>query len=184
MRWPYLGSSPLARGTRSVDSFYSAVYGLIPARAGNTDVSAGGCVAGGAHPRSRGEHGGGGGQVGVFRGSSPLARGTHSVRSDRTNPHGLIPARAGNTNSLCKVLQLTRAHPRSRGEHVVPLANVVKPVGSSPLARGTRSRQPMKLSRRGLIPARAGNTSRGCCLTVTPRAHPRSRGEHVSGGCA
>ena len=50
--------------------------------------------------------------------------------------------------------------------------------GSSPLARGTRGRPPDTRALRGLIPARAGNTSATPPLTACRRAHPRSRGEH------
>ena len=50
--------------------------------------------------------------------------------------------------------------------------------GSSPLARGTPNRNvPVNLDE-GLIPARAGNTVIGVTAWTTPRAHPRSRGEH------
>ena len=73
------------------------------------------------------------------------------------------------------------AHPRSRGEHT-PLSSVTwNARGSSPLARGTPMHQPGRNLRRGLIPARAGNTHlRGVHLRSFG-AHPRSRGEHIAG---
>ena len=72
----------------------------------------------------------------------------------------LIPARAGNTVPFgCRVLGGS-AHPRSRGEHIYPVADEVAYAGSSPLARGTlRARWSSCLVVR-LIPARAGNTYR------------------------
>ena len=53
------------------------------------------------------------------------------------------------------------------------------PPGSSPLARGTPGRQGRCLLLRGLIPARAGNTPQRRYALPPPRAHPRSRGEHL-----
>ena len=51
-------------------------------------------------------------------------------------------------------------------------------MGSSPLARGTRYPSTCARHRRGLIPARAGNTFRHQRQLQGARAHPRSRGEH------
>ncbi len=52
------------------------------------------------------------------------------------------------------------------------------PPGSSPLARGTLKPDLDKLTRAGLIPARAGNTVFVLSHWWVLRAHPRSRGEH------
>ena len=72
---------------------------------------------------------------------------------------GLIPARAGNTNSLGTERHDGRAHPRSRGEHLVLLFFLLILLGSSPLARGTLQRAGDSGHKKGLIPARAGNTA-------------------------
>ena len=132
------GSSPLARGTQPRIARHAATFGLIPARAGNTDALGYEPWGVRAHPRSRGEH---------FRicflrtsaqGSSPLARGTPNEPLKATSGMGLIPARAGNT-VLCVVFPTQDgAHPRSRGEHLSAGAPRVTAAGSSPLARGTR----------------------------------------------
>ena len=50
---------------------------------------------------------------------------------------GLIPARAGNTPPLTLLRASARAHPRSRGEHMVFAIAWTFAAGSSPLARGT-----------------------------------------------
>ena len=55
--WFVVGSSPLARGTLFWLLRVCRGQGLIPARAGNTDVLVCCDFRGGAHPRSRGEHG-------------------------------------------------------------------------------------------------------------------------------
>ena len=74
----------------------------------------------------------------------------------------------------------TRAHPRSRGEHQNTESSADFQGGSSPLARGARRQHGRINSVTGLIPARAGSTAllRGCLRP--PRAHPRSRGEHMN----
>ena len=72
-----LGSSPLARGTQGKTLELSASLGLIPARAGNTNLRGSTTTDTGAHPRSRGEHHLPTGRSASRKGSSPLARGTH-----------------------------------------------------------------------------------------------------------
>ena len=73
-----------------------------------------------------------------------------------------------------------RAHPRSRGEHVVIGLFVLALVGSSPLARGTSAREVVAHRCTGLIPARAGNIPVADFQIFKARAHPRSRGEHAT----
>ena len=177
-----LGSSPLARGTLFRMGGSSDRPGLIPARAGNTTAKCFIRSAIWAHPRSRGEH-----LLHVLtgyrhRGSSPLARGTPRLQPLVHRPGGLIPARAGNTKYSNVSPPIPWAHPRSRGEHNLPPRPHVDTTGSSPLARGTQKRFCPTTICRGLIPARAGNTSP---INVTPLpcwAHPRSRGEHKPPG--
>ena len=50
------GSSPLARGTLQLKQTFTCSIGLIPARAGNTNLGSVTVRGGRAHPRSRGEH--------------------------------------------------------------------------------------------------------------------------------
>ena len=77
-----------------------------------------------------------------------------------------------------QVRAAAEAHPRSRGEHLDSLVDILREDGSSPLARGTYRTQSLRPCRGRLIPARAGN------IALSPRrigalpAHPRSRGEH------
>ena len=131
------GSSPLARGTPREGGYRACSGGLIPARAGNTPVWSAVIVRWRAHPRSRGEHVITGTSTGDDLGSSPLARGTPALAVNSRTGRGLIPARAGNTRSSRHMRCDQRAHPRSRGEHVVSLAGGAVDTGSSPLARGT-----------------------------------------------
>ena len=69
------GSSPLARGPPATPPPRCTVAGLIPARAGTTRQNVKSLQAGGAHPRSRGDHMTTAPTRRVAQGSSPLARG-------------------------------------------------------------------------------------------------------------
>ena len=91
------GSSPLARGTPDGWVQLPPGMGLIPARAGNTRNQHHRRSTVRAHPRSRGEHCWFLDRTANLSGSSPLARGTQSAPQNRGLSHGLIPARAGNT---------------------------------------------------------------------------------------
>ena len=112
-------------------------------------------------------------------GSSPLARGTLGLWLRSFSCLGLIPARAGNTQSGQPNGHRVWAHPRSRGEHVAFGAQATSKTGSSPLARGTPGLLRPRQGRLGLIPARAGNTERQEPEAESQGAHPRSRGEHL-----
>ena len=131
------GSSPLARGTLVLFLPLGFPIGLIPARAGNTWRACRFGFAGGAHPRSRGEHEIHGYVSPACAGSSPLARGTLILAGDFEGGFGLIPARAGNTPPFWRTSHRWRAHPRSRGEHCDSGCRCNSEQGSSPLARGT-----------------------------------------------
>ena len=71
-----------------------------------------------------------------------------------------------------------RAHPRSRGDHLLHVLTGDRHRGSSPLARGPHFRLRVSTWGPGLIPARAGTTCALRCPYPAPRAHPRSRGDH------
>ena len=111
------GSSPLARGTHVLVHEGRGRVGLIPARAGNMEEPPPTPPVKWAHPRSRGEHRSHQNRGCRPTGSSPLARGTPFCPVLGEVFPGLIPARAGNTWLLARVLAACRAHPRSRGEH-------------------------------------------------------------------
>ena len=174
------GSSPLARGTLLAAVAQLERSRLIPARAGNTPLSAPCYFLAPAHPRSRGEHGKPAREKGRRPGSSPLARGTlFCVRENLTEVR-LIPARAGNTLHRSPRCPSVAAHPRSRGEHHSGIPSTLPVPGSSPLARGTLPLRDSYSKPLRLIPARAGNTLCTAHVLVRRAAHPRSRGEHTA----
>ena len=175
------GSSPLARGTQRMATGHRPPGRFIPARAGNTRVSAALCAFRPVHPRSRGEHCSATSSGRSADGSSPLARGTRPGAAPCARASRFIPARAGNTAGAPPAQRGPPVHPRSRGEHVAMTSRLSRTCGSSPLARGTRD--PDRRLRRGhrFIPARAGNTARPRPRPGRQAVHPRSRGEHPPG---
>ena len=152
---------------------------LIPARAGNTERPPRAKCSCTAHPRSRGEHVLTSICTSRTPGSSPLARGTLQLDNEELAPVRLIPARAGNTESLKPTVKPSPAHPRSRGEHFGGRSALTPVTGSSPLARGTLTNHKYAGSSPRLIPARAGNTALHPKRARRGSAHPRSRGEHA-----
>ena len=113
-----------------------------------------------AHPRSRGENELAY-QIGeLYWGSSPLTRGKRNSRRLADHRSGLIPAHAGKTD--------VRA-PRVRAYQ-----------GSSPLTRGKQGLHERLFGCLGLIPAHAGKTWTTLIPSLTPAAHPRSRGENLN----
>ena len=134
-------------------------------------------AGGGSSPLARGTQTFSG-AISAACGSSPLARGTHIALAAAVRSIRLIPARAGNTLGYPGPSNRPAAHPRSRGEHSQVLILASRPVGSSPLARGTPGGSPPGASAARLIPARAGNTNTQVKGKKLRAAHPRSRGEH------
>ena len=172
------GSSPLTRGAHRTMPKIRTTHGLIPAHAGSTKRTCKTTPQGGAHPRSRGEHGGLPLRQLFARGSSPLTRGALRCVRKVLPFLGLIPAHAGSTKRTCKTTPQGGAHPRSRGEHNNDAIQDAKLMGSSPLTRGAPRSFCRSPSRVGLIPAHAGSTVEAKPDPWEQRAHPRSRGEH------
>ena len=115
-------------------------------------------------------------------GSSPLARGLHGWNKDIDAKRGIIPARAGFTNSSVRYTANTTDHPRSRGVYRPRVADYGFKVGSSPLARGLQPQEKFLELCAGIIPARAGFTFH---LLEDDRVlpdHPRSRGVYQPEG--
>ena len=155
---PRRGSSPLARGLRSGRACPTRRCGIIPARAGFTAGGVGPDALRQDHPRSRGVYRGAQGRGGPVAGSSPLARGLHIKTVDGDFVTRIIPARAGFTHGPDPRSGRHRDHPRSRGVYSGDWTVTTPGGGSSPLARGLPGEGDERISRRGIIPARAGFT--------------------------
>ena len=111
-------------------------------------------------------------------GSSPLTRGKQIIEgADPISPR-LIPAHAGKTRRSTPLPTAMTAHPRSRGENLIPRDSMTCAAGSSPLPRGKRPQESVGTAAARLIPAHAGKTPLRRLLQPASRAHPRSRGEN------
>ena len=178
----HAGSSPHARGAPRRSSPLRLRPGLIPACAGSTSSTVVASPRTWAHPRMRGEHGGGGGPVTFRPGSSPHARGARPVPRGVNVRRRLIPACAGSTRPCWGRILPLWAHPRMRGEHVTGAEYVVHTPGSSPHARGAPITPDADPLNKRLIPACAGSTPLWTPPSCPTRAHPRMRGEHADPG--
>ena len=173
---PGEGSSPLARGLPPHPVGGHRPRGIIPARAGFTQVVESPLPPALDHPRSRGVYRIARPQAGISAGSSPLARGLRGPRGGPDRPPRIIPARAGFT-LLVPVQQILREdHPRSRGVYVSPPCAEARWDGSSPLARGLHRQDGGRGGEPGIIPARAGFTPGHLPRLSEGPDHPRSRG--------
>ncbi|CVA12881.1 Domain of uncharacterised function (DUF2825) [Serratia marcescens] len=159
--WTFLpGLSPLARGTPLTQANHDVQTRFIPAGAGNTAGSLLAWTFRPVYPRWRGEHAPRWSFAAVFRGLSPLARGTHVDIWLDVIARRFIPAGAGNTSGSCAARLSMAVYPRWRGEHATIPAAVVSSAGLSPLARGTRAGFNWPPFSIRFIPAGAGNTCR------------------------
>ena len=178
------GSSPLTRGKYGGIREGETRTRLIPAHAGKMLSRPLTRSSQRAHPRSRGENLVIGGHIIDRRGSSPLTRGKFHLGREAITGHGLIPAHAGKISRRPASQPRCGAHPRSRGENIGCLVGAIVAMGSSPLTRGKSARQAQQAVGSGLIPAHAGKIRAGRPSSRSPRAHPRSRGENLSGADA
>ena len=89
---------------------------FIPAYAGNSESEVQEQFADAVHPRLRGELTPTGEKNTAVRGSSPLTRGTRTIRSWETKFYRFIPAYAGNSTIKVSTIAPLTVHPRLRGE--------------------------------------------------------------------
>ena len=128
------------------------------------------------HPRSRGVYPPPPTDFAAVYGSSPLARGLLLVPFHSHDSIGIIPARAGFTDTDPSSSTRKPDHPRSRGVYGCLCWSGLCALGSSPLARGLRLSVDYVPPMTRIIPARAGFTSWGQRVAALVGDHPRSRG--------
>ena len=135
------GTSPHARGPRIRCLNRLFVCGNIPACAGTTSPSARSRTQSWEHPRMRGDHFHCTTASTSKSGTSPHARGPLAIPKRYGLFPGNIPACAGTTPGLALKRDTPREHPRMRGDHRCWTATVIYATGTSPHARGPRSRR-------------------------------------------
>ena len=112
-------------------------------------------------------------------GSSPLARGLLKGTDIEAKKTGIIPARAGFTDTQTLLPRKVRDHPRSRGVYLSQLLGQRVILGSSPLARGLLHSGEHGDDACRIIPARAGFTRSYQNHLQKYWDHPRSRGVYL-----
>ncbi len=155
------GSSPHARGTRLPRHDGHGLRRIIPACAGNADLTSCAIMLDPDHPRMRGERRPIPTSYAARFGSSPHARGTPWRPQPTPPPDRIIPACAGNAPRRRVIRTTAPDHPRMRGERQKKPVNGLHVAGSSPHARGTH---PIPMGHGILcriIPACAGNACAG-----------------------
>ena len=171
------GSSQLARGLPVRARPQRRDRGIIPARAGFTEVLGAGGVEGGRIIPARAGFTGCRHRPGQHRGDHPRSRGVYDHPQGRVHRRpGIIPARAGFTPPGPAATRRRGDHPRSRGVYDEDALTQTLAGGSSPLARGLLSVHSMRSCFLGIIPARAGFTGPRRLLARPVQDHPRSRG--------
>ena len=170
------GSSPLARGLQGIAAKPINFIRIIPARAGFTPTGRMTAWSPPDHPRSRGVYAVNAAKNAQAAGSSPLARGLREEPTDSAPHRGIIPARAGFTRRRLARGPRRWDHPRSRGVYFGLEEDSALVDGSSPLARGLHQGRALAPVHSGIIPARAGFTSKRIAVSSTSWDHPRSRG--------
>ena len=133
-----------------------------------------------AHPRAGGENDGAAAKPQDPTGSSPRGRGKLDASPTPVLNLGLIPARAGKTDTQAKAPSRSAAHPRAGGENAPLAPTPERRPGSSPRGRGKRTRPIRGIRLPGLIPARAGKTTQTQRSSRPGEAHPRAGGENGS----
>ena len=131
-----VGSPPLARGIQRKATGYRSGTGITPACAGNTSIFCRDIYMQMDHPRLRGEYVHHHHSRRSGKGSPPLARGIPLYNCTTMFPVGITPACAGNTLQMPLMRDITKDHPRLRGEYFLPIVVFDCIVGSPPLARG------------------------------------------------
>ncbi len=172
------GLSPLARGTHYAFLRLPGFCRFIPAGAGNTRVGKSRGNRTPVYPRWRGEHTYDQACAALALGLSPLARGTPNHAPLFTASARFIPAGAGNTYILKRLLNHKTVYPRWRGEHSQRCRSASIQGCLSPLARGTQQENKTPTSVTRFIPAGAGNTRFVERQPAGATVYPRWRGEH------
>ena len=133
------GSSPRVRGKPTNVERTPYAIRIIPARAGQTAMSASLSSPAPDHPRACGANLTPTGSNMVGLGSSPRVRGKLLSVGQAFVSGRIIPARAGQTGGGFFALRQYADHPRACGANAAKLALPSLPSGSSPRVRGKQS---------------------------------------------
>ena len=170
------GLSPRARGKPWPADADDQVQRSIPARAGETRLSAYASRRARVYPRARGGNSFDASASRCSRGLSPRARGKPPTGGSSGSKAGSIPARAGETGRQMMPRFGAGVYPRARGGNRSRSVRRTTTSGLSPRARGKLARRARDKPQGGSIPARAGETLDREARGHQERVYPRARG--------
>ena len=129
------------------------------------------------HPRIRGEKHWLLRRVYFWVGSPPHTRGKDQLLSSYVCTRGITPAYAGKRVCSRSTYDISKDHPRIRGEKNALICIIVKIIGSPPHTRGKVNDNQYIDSDEGITPAYAGKRLLVRVVYLNIRDHPRIRGE-------
>ncbi len=151
------GSPPRARGVGGPRRGQVRRSGITPAGAGSGQGNGSKPVAGGDHPRGRGEWNEAWTNLSRSGGSPPRARGVEDALPGHPRKRRITPAGAGSGGEGLVHSVASRDHPRGRGEWSRSRSPSPPEWGSPPRARGVEPAGPENSFMRGITPAGAGS---------------------------
>ncbi len=174
------GSSPRMRGKPKGDYANVIAGRIIPAHAGQTARHVRAAAAASDHPRACGANRSSIRRRSRVCGSSPRMRGKLFLALSPGKLHRIIPAHAGQTDSLTGFFGLMTDHPRACGANLEPVADVFLGVGSSPRMRGKLTIGLHLQADARIIPAHAGQTDGRYSIPLRCSDHPRACGANTA----
>ena len=149
---------------------------IIPARAGQTSMTATMLPPSPDHPRACGANEQEAVEQADQLGSSPRVRGKRYWKGRPSRHRRIIPARAGQTVTGVSIRSPPPDHPRACGANCTRTVSHASRTGSSPRVRGKLPTFAYRAFHRRIIPARAGQTSRTQGHRRSAPDHPRACG--------
>ena len=153
---------------------------IIPARAGQTSMTATMLPPSPDHPRACGANEQEAVEQADQLGSSPRVRGKRYWKGRPSRHRRIIPARAGQTVTGVSIRSPPPDHPRACGANSIRGSKVQLPAGSSPRVRGKPATGRGQFEPHRIIPARAGQTSRSNGRLWRASDHPRACGANAA----
>ena len=176
-----LGLSPRVRGNHYLPSGAVHIVGSIPACAGEPRGAAGTSRCYQVYPRVCGGTSGTDATLGIPRGLSPRVRGNRSLQHRNGAGGGSIPACAGEPLWQAGAIPSPGVYPRVCGGTGLRVLRNHRERGLSPRVRGNPVRYASANTRRGSIPACAGEPTRSYRQSPPAGVYPRVCGGTSSG---
>ena len=174
------GLSPHVRGNPPSFNASFTSRGSIPARAGEPGTSCRTSPFRGVYPRTCGGTNAHSLSLSISKGLSPHVRGNPSSTGPCGLHGGSIPARAGEPARSGTQGRKVRVYPRTCGGTASFLIGSGTGEGLSPHVRGNQLNRPVKGTRIGSIPARAGEPRHHAGQAWIQRVYPRTCGGTTS----